>query len=328
MKRTRKIRNGGNPKYYVCEMKFIPFLNIILINSIMWIKRQWRRFTRLLKCCKYSLLLLPLWLIFSFFVYWGDFCRGQSFSYADVLWELKTAIFTSVVLAAFTAILNERAKIRDSYSLQHTIYTSFMYKCSELAKALLLLITDNSELVDVPFWPFYESKTMDMPHKEFAKAREYDINSRAADITRFCLRNVKDGLHDVIHNCDNGKIMDIDSHKFTKKSNECLEELDRLEKAIFLDRQSEHLDICICSCLDELYNLIELIRFPWRRDMNNREKILRIMYRENPNMGFSYYDEAVLGIVDYNFYALMSDPEEFMRFLKENWFPDIETVAN
>ena len=84
MKRTRKIRNGGNPKYYVCEMKFIPFLNIILINSIMWIKRQWRRFTRLLKCCKYSLLLLPLWLIFSFFVYWGDFCRGQSFSYGNV----------------------------------------------------------------------------------------------------------------------------------------------------------------------------------------------------------------------------------------------------
>ena len=108
---------------------------------------------------------------------------------------------------------------------------------------------------------------------------------------------------DVADNASKGNFADCEYTELVEKLNSCKYCLDGIEEELSQPKVIYHWDTIVANCVSEIYNFLELIRKPWRRDINYKLDMLRTIYKQDNSVASTYYEKTFLGLVDNDFYS-------------------------
>lgn len=123
---------------YKREKYKVSFLDAFLI---WWLQiklvylRVLRNLHRFLLDCKSSIILIPLWVLFMLSTYVWGLKTGRVTDIWEVAWELKTSIFTSIILVVFLNIYNGRKLYKVKMEQQFCLYYELLFGFEDIAKA-------------------------------------------------------------------------------------------------------------------------------------------------------------------------------------------------
>lgn len=231
------------------------------------------------------ILLSFCWSMYGIIVYYcGIVFRKQlDYKISDVVWELKNSYFTSVILAIFISSYGQIEKYKDKLSVQHTFYTDMMW-CFEK------IFTPYIDAMVCYYCPFYNEKclygTLEYIEKNVkVDFFEYDNADEIIEDIFLALNKVEEAAK-------NNRIVGI----YSKENLEDLVEQTR--KA--LKKCSKDRCMNLENLKDISRNLLYIVaelRRPWRWDVENNIKILK-MLNENENNGIEkdfYYSMHLNG---------------------------------
>lgn len=300
-KKQRKIVMNGN-LWGTYELRFITYLILLLIRLYLWILRWFRRIKRGVGYCKYALVVIPFWAIYAVFAYYWGAQRDETYSLVDILWDMKSSFFSSVILASLTAFITQYGKNKYSYLEQHRIYINIMGDCSQLYTDLLNLLCDDSSKDYIPFWPFYTVELRDTVHKQFARTRGVDKSSAEYRHVVASISELRRSLEELERSQYNGVLAECSRVKASDLIANSLNGLSRLERQLDSDVAYSYWNNLLSSLSDSFYELIELLRLPWRRDLKLKLASLNLIYREDKRIAATFYNAAFLDVIDYAFY--------------------------
>ena len=301
-------------RYGKFNISFKAYLHILRITVLLWIKRQYRRIRRALSYCKYSVFIIPFWLLFLIFVYWWGQKREPSLALIDVLWDLKTGFFSSVIIAATTSFLTQYAKEKYKYSIQHHFYIKIMHRFSMLYDSLVSISGIERSGNKPPFDPFYYSEDIWLNLRD-TFPQTLIIRNKEEEKERLLkqIDEIKGYVAIISDKISSGEIADCTCMDFLQCEDTCLTYLERIEHEINYSTEIRNWNTIVLGCISDLYSILELIRIPWRRDLKYKIDILKTIYEYDKSVACTYYLESFLGVVDYGFYE--KSTEEIIRDL-------------
>ena len=314
--RKRKVKYDG-VRYGYFSIDFKAYAHVMCINLLLWLKRQYRRVMRAIKYMKMSLIIVPFWAIFVGLIYFLGQRRGANNSIGDILWDLKTAIFTSVVITAVTSFVSQYTSNKNNLLIQHKNYIELLHSFSELYDSLLQISGCGRKGLTPPFDPFYYSNDIyETTRNVFPKI--IDTNNKQNEIET--VQKKIDKAIELINKMDDdallGKIDGCKYMDYSWQKSSCKQSLESIEAYITNGEPKRCWDNIVFSCVSELYKLLELVRKPWRRDLKYKLNILKTIYEQDKTVACTYYLEAFLGVVDYEFYN--KTPKEIIEDLIRN----------
>ena len=300
-KQQRKIVMNGNI-WGTYELKFVTYLKILLIRLYLWALRWFRRIKRGLGYCKYALIIIPFWAGYAIVVYFWGVQRGELYPLSEIIWDMKTSVFSSVILASITAFITQYGQNKYSYLEQHRIYVSIMDDCSMLYKDFLNLLCDDRTKNDIPFWPFYTAELEETVHKQFSIVHPIEKTSEEYRHVVLSIAQLRRSLEELDRSQYNGILAECDKVKANDLITDSLNGLSRLERQLDSETQYQHWDNLLSYASHDFYGLIDLLRLPWRRDLKLKRTSLKLIYREDKSIADTFYNSAFLNVIDYAFY--------------------------
>ena len=314
--RKRKVKYDC-VRYGSFNISFRTYVHILCINTLLWIKRQYRRIKRGFGYVKVSFLLVPIWAVFIVAVYFWSKQRGTPVSIEIILWEMKSGVFTSIVLAAATSFISQYSITKDYYIVQHNYYINMMSIFSELYESLLILSGKARRGTKPPFDPFYYSENLSEQIRDvFPLTIDPKDKLVEARKTRLKIEKTRKIISKMLDMVSSGKIDGCTYSEYVQIEDFCDIYLDIIEDALIEEKPVSNWDVITENCIEYLYDLLELVRKPWRRDLKYKLDVLNSIYKEDKSVACTYYLEAFLGVVDYEFYN--KTPEEIIEDLIRN----------
>ena len=310
--RKRKIVLAGEC-WGEYEIGFWSYIGIQIIRLYLCMLRWFRRLKRGIGYCKYALAIIPLWGVYIAVVYaWGSI-RMQDYSIGQILWDMKTGFFTSVVLASATSFITQRNKNKYAFLAQHNEYINIMDKCSQLYKDLSVLLCGDNSKKYVPFWPFYTEEMCRTTYKKFANWHGFDKNSVAYRDVRHSISELKTNLERLDQNIYIGHLSECDSYKLSGHIVKCNDNIAWLERTLESGNFPSYTHNYMSHITDALYKLIDCLRYPWRRDLKWKLKVLKMIYKQDASVADTFYNSAFLDVVDYDWYGHADEYIEELR---------------
>ena len=306
---ARKVRNvvmNGNSwgKY---ELSFLTYFKLQFIRLYLWFLRWGRRIKRGLGYCKYTLVVIPLWIIYFIVIYyWGNAFEGN-YPIHQLLWDTKSSLFTSIVITAITSFTTEYSKKKGAFFQQHRIYTDTMEVFSRLYKDLLRLLCSNDKKEYVAYWPFYTDKLRDTIPNEFFPLHAPDVHSPEYSNVMRSFSECRRTLDELSKNINTAMLAECNIQAVNEKISRCNSSLSFLERTLFSHPVSKRTVNCLSGCAWDFYKLIELLRYPWRRDLRLKLISLDLIYAEDKKIAETFYNSAFLNKIDYKFYENLAD---------------------
>ena len=215
------------------------------------------------------LLLTGCWLLFSIVVYKLGllyYTAGNRHTFVDVMWELKSSYFTSVLLALFINVYNNISEYKKKVKKQHWIYTDTM---KSFGRIFLPYIGD--ELLR--YMPFYTEKCLD-DTLEYIKCKNCTI--KPDRILQDAIEDIKEHIDNVIDEIREDALVGIDEEMLLFALNDVKRKLRNLNdtKICFEDFR---------RVTRYMFEIVEEIRAPWRKDIKEDTEILKILERYSKN---------------------------------------------
>lgn len=225
------------------------------------------------------LLLTGCWLLFSIVVYKLGllyYTAGNRHTFVDVIWELKSSYFTSVLLALFINFYNNISEYKKKIKKQHWIYIDTM---ESFEKIFLPYVED-----ELPrYMPFYTEKCLD-DTLEYIKLQNCTI--KPDRILQNAIEDIKGHIDNVLDEIREDALVGINKEMLLFALSDVKRKLRNLNDT----------EICFEDfrrVTRYMFGIIEEIRTPWRTDIKEDTEILKILERYPQNA------------IDSNFYFSM-----------------------
>lgn len=310
--------NGSNWGEF--NISFKSYIKLQCIRLYLWSLRWVRRFLRGAGYCKFVFAILPVWAVFLVIIKaWGTNRLG-SYSWGNLLWDMKASLFSSVILTAATSFITQYTKQKTAYIEQHELYIQAMDKMSRLFKSLNILIFNDISKELVPFWPFYTEDMSSAICDALKGMSALENKKEEAVFDVACsIEELKSELKDLRENIRLGKFDQCNYLKSYDKINYALRDLVELEKVVVKQRTCRHFGRLVSRIYDDLYELLDELRKPWRRDILKKVDALKIIYQEDKSIGDTFYNSAFLNVINYQEYEdLLSYVEQIKKSMKES----------
>ncbi len=275
-------------KYHV---SFLDKLYINYLKAILICKRFFRRTKFLLSkdtLLMYSLITI-FWIIFGIATYfYGQAVKStEELAYTgwDVLWDLKNSYFTSVILAFVINSLNRTKEYKRTMQKQHYLYTDAL---ADFNNIVSLFFVNKAHF----YSPLYSEKT-------FNNTQNYILNE--CTITIDCdqqilfIDDILKRLDDIEQEYKKGNIIVSDDvfllHEIScarKKTNKLVLDGNLAAKAEIVELSKK------------LFELLEILREPWRKDVKIKIDILSRLdkYEINQIKDDFYYSMLLYGDIE------------------------------
>lgn len=285
------------------KLLFTDDLRLIFYKLKLHRRRLIRRLRFLIDCCKPTLVLVPLWIVFIIILYY--FTEKD---YLVLFEEAKFSIFSSVVLVCAVTIRDTITSYKANLQKQFELYKELMHS---LEKMIWKVVKYNFPHYEDGYWNINWCYT----DERFHKIHKYIITDKGIIQIKFIKEEIEE-LKNILES--------IKRFTVTKKANANEEYLvtfiDDCLKKINLLNNSEQ---CDKKEIDELFNsiywrVLKPIRFPWRRDTDLDVKIYTILLnRLNAKKDDDIYmDHYKRLLVDDNYEASYPKPIRKIKIKK------------
>jgi hypothetical protein len=253
---------------YDCKAK--EFFCVLFYKIVLMMKRIWRRIHIAVHKQDMALYMgiVVLWLLFAKLVNTVE-AKDVSATYGNTLWEMKSSIFSSVVIAFAVETFNRIRVYGQKLRKQHVIYV-------ELLNDLGCLI---GTVADSPFWnffhAFYNAKCFALT-KNYLKERIADGEVLFGNEFLIVMDSIDEGLVRIRQEAeeDNLLLQDVVSFKLV------IDEARKANDRMMLESDVEE----FYRWLELLYEIVDTLRMPWRKDEKIDAKIIDILRRSNRNL--------------------------------------------
>lgn len=288
------------------RVKLWTYVKIQGIRLYLWCVRWLRRIARGLGYCKYAFMVVPFWAVYVVAVHYWGFFRLGSYPIMDILWDIKSSVFTSVILSAATSFITQYHKQKYVFHQQHNAYTTVMEKASRLYKDLVSLVCDSDVREQVPFWPFYTQDMRRSALDSFKFVADVDKSSVKFTYVMKSIDELRREIENLERNIYNGCFAECSIQSVQFELERCYDELINLERLLELDTLYQPWQRFLSSYSYAFYNLLERLRKPWRKDIKYKMKVLNMIYAEDKNIAQTFYNSAFLNVVNYEAYAQLN----------------------
>ena len=280
--------------YQHCEMQtsvevnFKAWLKIKCYEILLFGRRQWRRVReqcRLKDIALYAVV-TAFWCVFAAFSYWCGVRRNPNYTLWDVLWDLRVSYFSSAILTFLLTVTNRVLSHSKKLAVQYRTYMDAM-------RDFDLLIEPYIPCNFAEYVPFYSAKTFKCLLNWLTEDRYNTINSKEI---KHNVMQIEDRLNRIEELIDEENILYLkkrDRLRLKRMLQESERELNRLEE----------LNYCgFCDLLKMLFEIIELLRVPWRCDIFIDIKIMDMVNSSKTqpeNLKSNYYYQLLKNGYDF-----------------------------
>ena len=317
--RKRKVKYDC-VRYGEYNISLASYIHILVITLKLWLTRNYRRFARGVSYCKHSIMIIPFWAVYIGLVYLIGKHRGETQTVADILWNSKSSLFSSIVIAAATAFFTLYSRDKNMYVLQHHLYKKMMGDFSQFYDLLLNISGLGRGPIKPPFDPFYYSKDIRSDIRNvFPESLDIERKDSGKEELLQCIDNLRKMMSEIADNVSKG-LIDCTYVTFIQKMDSCQQCLERIEHALLQTAEIPFWGIMARDCVESMYDLLELIRRPWRRDLEYKIDILRTIYKEDTSVACTFYLQSFLGVVDYDSYKKTPEQiyDDFVKAFEKN----------
>lgn len=237
-----------------------------------------RNLNRFLLDCKGSIILIPMWFLFVLFTYvWGTKI-GEVTDIWDVAWELKTSIFTSIILVIFLNMYNGRKSYKVKIEQQFCLYYELLFGFEDIAKAFCQKYT-GKEFQKVGVFYTWERYHEFSECIEKCTRKKKSTESAGKEIKNIIL--LLGQLQDVVKN--NG-IISWNKESYRREHNQYILSIisDLLMKLNSSDSEKKEFSKkTLQMIIAHMYCLIGACSIPWRRDEKIDSKIRSLIAKDN-----------------------------------------------
>lgn len=263
--------NNQNVMYnqFVYKVPFKTKLRIEFIKSHLLFLRILRNINRCLSYLKSLLIVVIAWIVFLMFMAYIDM---KEISYLNMivceLYKNASSIFTSIILVAFTTLYKENNNYKQILEKQYYVYYEMLY----ISDNLICKICDLNLQESIFIYEINKEKII-----SFLKNSE-NANFKLSKID----------FSNLINNLNDLKILIQKKEIIYWKENYniMLNNIDEIFKIIKNDVIEVNSMIFL---INNMYELLEYTRKPWRRDFKENQKIRKLI-KENNNIILSYPD--------------------------------------
>lgn len=208
------------------------------------------------------LFLMTLWLIFGYFSKVVNYIHdGKNETFFRTMWNLKNSIFTSIFVSFTIGSLNRLNDYRIKLKAQHNLYVDSM---SDFESIFDTLLPDN---VWRNYHALYNERCCQFSI-EYLKDKNPEIDFAKNQKLTIAIDSIQKRLEKIDDKLKNGMLLVKDE--------------DILSNYIS-DAQKKILELVLTEDLDEIINLLNVllqvvdgIRFPWRKDIKLDLRILQL----------------------------------------------------
>lgn len=266
---------------YEYRVEFMDMIRIEIIKTCLFIKRQWRRFRIIfIENNLVYIFVLFAWVIFLVLsLFWGRVYKDQ-YTISDAFWDLMNTVFSSVILAVVINGYSKAKEHKDKLMLQYYIYNNVLFEFSSLLDCYI-------DRFRYEYIPFYNEKCLKQTI-EYIKGI-YTLPNGSINLDRIPNErwNIILEYLNKVEECISRN--EIDS--LNNKRNALLA-VDRAKSSVINIKGEVNVYFrSFDLMLDSLLDIIEEIRYPWRRDSVAKLKVLVIaaQYSEN-RIAAQYYN--------------------------------------
>lgn len=225
---------------------------VLVLKGILIVIRIFRNVRFVIKSLLPVLCIIPFWIAFIVIL-----SRIGSKDILFYLNEAKYSIFTSVVLVGATSTASAINRKRKNLTGQYNLYMDLNFCAVEYARQLMNLT--NQSFDGDYFYLFHTKETFEKLENTICNASA-DFSNSTHEL-QYQIEIVDRVLNLISATINKDEMLFID-----KNTNSCLASREALLK-IKHSVDSKNIDVeDIRISLQYLYNLIEEIRYPWRRD--------------------------------------------------------------
>lgn len=253
---------------YKCKLKDMFTITIIktklhLIRLIRLFKVVFPKSDLLL-----YMLLLCLWFVFAWI---SNFIEVQKYqvhkSFLSTLWDFKTSVFSSVILAFAIGSFNHIKEYRKMIKRQHYIYVDSMDDFEEIIKAI-----DNGDIW-LMFHPMYNEHCL-QESIAYLKNKEIKIDINDNDFL-ISIERVQERIAMVEYEL---KMSHLLVQNETVMNDYLLASKKMLSKVVINEDRKEFEELLIV-----LFEVVNQLRYPWRKDEKNDSRIIAILDNDDRN---------------------------------------------
>lgn len=212
------------------------------------------------------MMIIFLWLIFAWISNLIEFQNNQVHeSYLSTLWGLKNSVFSSVVLAFAIGSFNHIKEYRKMIKRQHYIYVDTMEDFVEIIRA-----ADDTDIW-LKFYPMYNKQCLSesLAYLDNKEIKRDDIDFLSA------IDTANERIDMVAQELKAGHLLVQDEVLM----NSYLSESKKLLTKVVLDNDRNYFE----KLLKELYEILNQLRYLWRRDEKNDSRIICILAKDDIN---------------------------------------------
>ena len=237
-----------------------------------------RNLNRFLLDCKSSIILIPMWFLFMLFTYMWGTKTGRVTDIWGVAWELKTSIFTSIILVIFLNVYNGRKSYKVKIEQQFCLYYELLFGFEDIAKAFYQKYTGKEFQKEGIFytWERYHEFSECI---EKCTRKEKSMESAEKEIKNMIL--LLGQLQDVVKN--NG-IISWNKESYRRDHNQYILSIisDLLINLNSYDSEKKEFSKkTLQMIILHMYCLIGACSIPWRRDEKIDSKIRSLIAKDN-----------------------------------------------
>ena len=254
---------------YKYRVRFWHGILFHILSVWLHLKRTFRRAAKLVSFISPVLFLVPVWVVFIVIL---SLIEKQSIiCYLD---ECKYSVFSSVVIAAIVRLQGKVPEYRKNLRIQHEMYVSLMGDADSLIEYIFdKAVSNDDRAIEIPDWPLYTIERYRKANEALQSCSVSNSISEAKvnafltlildDISALRVMNGKGGLQ---------ATDDIDYH---------IDCAHRRLKEFQTTIAEQNVDMSILEhTMQDLFFLIDEIRYPWRREAFVN-KVQRIIIAEN-----------------------------------------------
>lgn len=268
---------------------FIDKIFINIVKLFLFIKRQLRRLIMIFPKRSIVLLLIVVlfWCAFVAVVYFVGkkyYMPNEVFSLKDVIWDIKNSFFTSFIITFVINTINEIQSYKKRVSYQYDLYIDSLHDFDNLFAVFI-----GNKIWH--FMPFYCDKTLNdtltyLKYKNFPNFNSNTLNDNLSIISK--------RLDDIKFLYQKKGLLYYDGYFL-------VEQIEEVQNKIEHIRNGRYYNEDIVDMALNLLDIIDAIRIPWRKDVEYKIKILKILdnYEENEIKEHFYYSMLLCGF-DFN----------------------------
>lgn len=282
-------RRGGNMKFKVkykrqkYKVSLCDKIKIIIIKFILTLKRITRGAIRLIPHNLTLYIFVTIfWIVFGVITYRSGIVYKAPDKYTiwDTIWELKNSYFTSVVLTLLITSYNQNKGYRDKLERQHSIYYDIISDFDKLFAPFI-----GEEILH--YMPFYNDKCL-------SDTMNYIMNKKLLE--QFDESRLIESISDVLEKITLLKHLERQGGIIENRNRDLLKDIIKTENDLMKVKANPKTIIGkLKDISNELFQIIEEIRRPWRRDNKYDIKILQLLNKENDVEEDFYYKMHLFG---------------------------------